>query len=121
MTRWLILLVVVASCIAGCCSPPQARRFVPARTVVRAEPQPTTRREFQEAERQGLLVAATGRGGAVDALDQPTRMDAGEALHVLRVDPDSGEVLACRLEDHKLVRLSPDGLEVEDTTYVEAR
>ena len=47
----------------------------------------------------------------------PSKCIRARGLHVLRVDPDSGEVLACRLDDRKLVRLSPDGLEVEATTY----
>ena len=81
------------------------------------EPQPTTRRDFRDAEQQGYLIAATGRGAAFDVWDQPTRMYEGQALHVLRVDAESGEVLACRRDDGKLVRLSPDGLEVQTTTY----
>ena len=117
MTRYLSLASVAAVCIAGCCSSPQARRFVPSSTVVRVRPQPTTRREFQDAEQQGYLIAATGLGLAFGTGDQPIQMQAGEALHVLKVDPRSGEVLVLRLDDHTLARLSSEGVEVRTTTY----
>ena len=118
MTRCLIFCNFAAWCLAGCCcAPPQAQRFVPASSVVQIEPLPTTHRGFQDAEQQGCLVVATGRGAAFDALDQPTQMYEGQAVHVLHVDAESGEVLACRQDDHKLVRLSPDALELETTTY----
>ena len=117
MTRCLIFLNVAAVCLAGCGSPPQARRFVPASTVVRVEPLPTTRREFQQAEQQGYLIAATGLGPAVNFWDRPVQMCNGEALHVLGVDADSGEVLVRRLDDHTLARLTLAGLEVRATTY----
>ena len=90
---------------------------MPASSVVRVGPLPSTGREFRDAEQQGYVVVATGHGAAFDALDQPTPMYAGQAVHVLRVDAESGEVVACRHDDGKLVRLSPDGLEVETTTY----
>ena len=117
MTRYLALVSIAAVCLAGCCSPPQARRFVPGSTVVRVEPQPTTRREFQDAEEQGCLIAATGMGMAFGTGDQPVQMQAGEALHVLRVDLRTGEVLVRRLDDHSLARLSPEGLEARATTF----
>ena len=113
----LIFCSVAAWCLASCCAAPPVQRFVPASSVVRLEPQPATRREFQDAEQQGYAIVANGRGEAFDALDQPVQMYKGQAVHVLRVDPESGEVLACRNDDHKLVRLSPDSLEVEMTTY----
>lgn len=109
MPRYLTLFSVAAVCIAGCCSPPPARRLVPSSTVMRVEPQPATCREFQDAEQQGYLIAATGRGAAFGTGDQVIQMQEGESLHVLRVDPDSGEVLVRRLDDHSLARLSPTG------------
>lgn len=117
MTRKLVLLSAASVCLGSCCSSPQARRFVPASSVMRVEPQPTTRYEFQAAERQGDLIAATGRGLAFGIGDQAIQMQPGEALHVLRVNPDSGEVLVRRLDYHSLARLSLDGLEVRATTY----
>ena len=117
MTGYLALVSSAMVCLVGCCSPPQARRFVPTSTVVRIEPQPTTRREFQDAEQRGYLVAATGHGVAFGIGDQVIAMQEGEALHVLRVDPDSGDVLVRRLDYHTLARLAPDGLEVRATTY----
>ena len=117
MTLHLALLSIAAMCIAGCCASPENQRLVPTSTIVRLEPQPTTRREFQDAEQQGDLISATGRGIALGIGDQPIQMQGGEALHVLRVDPRTGEVLVCRLDYHSLARLSPEGLEAETTTY----
>ena len=90
---------------------------MPASSVVRIEPLPVTRRGFQDAEQQGYLVVATGRGAAFDVWDQPVQMCKGQAVHVLRVDAGSGEVLACRYDDRSLVRLPPDSLEIETTNY----
>ncbi len=117
MTRFFLLLSVAAVGLAGCSCPPPARRFVPTSTVGRVEPPPISWGEFQDAEQRGCLIAATGRGVAFGPGDQSVEMTAGEALHVLRVDPRSGEVLVRRLDDHTLARLSPDGLEVRATTY----
>ena len=112
---------LTAACVVlginGCCSPAPERRVVPTSTVVRAEPQPTTYAEFQDAEQRGCLIAATGRGVAFGVGDQRVYPQAGEALHVLRVNPQTGEVLVRRVDEHTLARLSSDALEVRTTTY----
>ena len=103
-------------------------RFVPGSTVFAVDPPPTTRRDFQAAERQGCAVVATGRGPAYGVDDLPTRLRPGERLHVLRADAATGEVLVRRLDyDHSasygllpyadLARITLDGLEVLATTY----
>ncbi len=84
---------------------------------MRVEPQPTTYAEFQDAEQQGCLIAATGLGMAFGLGDQPVRMQAGEALHVLGIDARSGEVLVRRLEYYTLARISAEGLEVKASAY----
>ncbi len=90
---------------------------MPTSSVVRIGPLPSTSRGFRDAEGQGYVVVATGHGAAFDAWDQPTLMYEGQSVHVLRVDAESGEVVACRHDDGKLVRLPLGDLEVETTTY----
>ena len=117
MVRPLALFCLIAIGAVGCCSEPPSKRVVPTATVARVEPQPTTLDEFRAAEAQGNLIAATGRGVAFGLGDQPVEMQAGEALHVLRIDPRSGEILVRRLDTLSLARLSPVGVEVRATTY----
>ena len=117
MPRVLTLLSFAAVGLAGCCSPDPEQRVVPTSTVMRVEPQPTTLREFKDAEQLGCFITATGRGAAFGIGDQPVQLDKGEALRVLRVDLRSGEVLVRRLDHHTLARVSPDALEVRATTY----
>ena len=117
MIRYLAVCGSCAVCLAGCSTPTAGVRFVPRSSVVRVEPQPTTYREYREAERQGFLVAATGRGLAEGIDDLPTQMHDGEGLHVLAVDPATGEVVVRRLDDNTLARVDQAGLEVRATTY----
>ena len=117
MTRSLALFSLSVLCIAGCSNEPTVLQFVPSRTLYAVEPQPVTYHEFHEAERQGYLVAATGNAVAYDLDDLPTPIATGAPLHVLRVDPATGEVVARRLDDHTIVRLNPAGVEVRGTTF----
>ena len=117
MIRSLVILGLIMLILAGCSTPATEVQFVPSSTVFRVEPQPTTYGEFQEAERQGYLVAATGFGLAIGLDDLPTHVQAGERLHVLRVDAVTGEVLVRRLDYNTIVRVNFEGVEVRGTTY----
>ena len=117
MIRCLLTLSVVALTLAGCSTPATEVRFVPNSTVFRVEPQPTTYGEYQKAERQGFLVAATGHGEAIGIDDLPTQIQAGERLHVLRVDLASGELLVLRLDYNAIARVNYEEVEVRGTTY----
>ena len=116
MTRYFFLFAA-ALCTAGCSTPAPELRFVPTATVYRVEPQPTTSGEFRDAERQGYLIAATGSEMALGIDDLPTHLEAGAPLHVLQVDPRTGEALVRRLDDNTFARVNLEGLEVRATTY----
>ena len=117
MIRCSAIVGLAGLCLAGCATPEAEVRFVPSSTVHRVEPQPTTGAEFQDAERQGYLVAATGRGEAFGVDDLPTQLQANERLHVLRVDPSTGEVVVLRLDYSTVACVSFEGVEVRRTSY----
>ena len=69
---------------------------------------------WQNAEKFGNSIHATGRGIAVNISGETIRLQPGERLHVISTDPDRGTLLVNREMYNSLAVVTLDGVELKN-------